>query len=167
MEFKEIYTANFKRIFAYILAKMQNRTAAEDVCTIAWQHAFDRFDQYDRSKGVIEQWLFAIAKNEIRKYYRLKYIKSFFSLDLFEYSFKEESRPDEEYANSLQKQQLFDALNTLTENEREVLTLKYYSDLNNREIAKITKLSESNVGTLALRAKQKVKRILGDEDEEI
>jgi RNA polymerase sigma-70 factor (ECF subfamily) len=45
----------------------------------------------------------------------------------------------------------------LPERERELISLKYGADLNNREIAAITGLTESNVGTLLSRVLQRLR----------
>ena len=56
----------------------------------------------------------------------------------------------------------------LPEREREVLALKYGADLNNREIARLRGLSESNVGTMLHRSIQalRLKWFEGDEFKE-
>ena len=45
----------------------------------------------------------------------------------------------------------------LTERERELIALRYGGDINNRLIAKLTGLSESNVGVILHRAVQTLK----------
>ena len=49
---------------------------------------------------------------------------------------------------------LAELLTRLPAREREILALKYGADMTNRDIAKITKLSESNVGTILHRTLQ-------------
>jgi len=53
--------------------------------------------------------------------------------------------------------QLSSLLANLPERERELVSLKFGADLNNREISVITRLSESNVGTLLSRILQKLR----------
>jgi len=43
-------------------------------------------------------------------------------------------------------------LKALSERERSLVALKYGAELNNREIARLTGLSETNVGTILFRA---------------
>jgi RNA polymerase sigma factor (sigma-70 family) len=53
--------------------------------------------------------------------------------------------------------QLSHLLANLPERERELVSLKFGADLNNREISTITGLSESNVGTILSRVLQKLR----------
>jgi RNA polymerase sigma-70 factor (ECF subfamily) len=49
-------------------------------------------------------------------------------------------------------------INQLPERERDIVTLKYGADLNNRQIACLLQLSESNVGTILHRTIKKLRR---------
>ena len=57
---------------------------------------------------------------------------------------------------------LLGALATLADRERDLLALKFQSGLNNRQIAQMTGLSESNVGTIVNRALNKLRARLED-----
>ena len=54
-------------------------------------------------------------------------------------------------------QRLSNLLANLTERERELISLKFGADLNNRETSAITGLRESNVGTILNRVLQKLR----------
>ena len=158
MNFEEIYKQYFKRIFAYVCARTGNETTAEDVCLNIWQKVLDKFSSYDTEKGNIEQWLFTIARNETNSYFRLYFIKNFFSLtdkeDMFQH---QEPQPLENMALEEDKKLLAQCLQTLDKRERDLISLKFFSSLNNREIAKVSGLSESNVGTILKRSLDKIR----------
>ncbi|NOK64073.1 MAG: sigma-70 family RNA polymerase sigma factor [Chloroflexi bacterium AL-W] len=59
--------------------------------------------------------------------------------------------------------QLAALLDYLTDRERELIAFKYGSGLNNRQIARLTEMSESNVGTIIHRTVQKLRRAWEDE----
>lgn len=56
------------------------------------------------------------------------------------------------------KNKLTASLETLNARERDLITLKFYSEMTNREIAKLSGLSESNVGTILYRAMEKLRQ---------
>ncbi|MDE7431293.1 MAG: FliA/WhiG family RNA polymerase sigma factor [Lachnospiraceae bacterium] len=60
------------------------------------------------------------------------------------------------------KQQLADALTTLTEKERKVILLYYYEELTLKEISIVLEVSESRVSQLHTKALQKMRAKLGD-----
>ena len=149
MNFEEIYKQYFKRIFAYVYARVVNATAAEDICLNIWQKVLDKFSSFSDSKGNIEQWLFTIARNETNSYFRLYFIKNFFSLTDKEDSYQhKEQTPLENLTLEEDKKLLAQCLQTLNKREKDLISLKFFSSLNNREIAKVSGLSESNVGTI-------------------
>ena len=60
--------------------------------------------------------------------------------------------PESDAARASDLRHLAELAMGLSEREREVIALKYGAELNNRQIAALTGLSESNVGTLLHRA---------------
>lgn len=60
------------------------------------------------------------------------------------------------------KEMLVEALQTLTEKEREVITLYYYEEMTLKEISQILSVSESRVSQLHTKALKKIKNWLGD-----
>jgi RNA polymerase sigma-70 factor (ECF subfamily) len=55
---------------------------------------------------------------------------------------------------------LQNALKSLSGREKDLISLKFYSAMNNRQIAAVSGLSESNVGTILNRATMKLKTML-------
>ena len=72
------------------------------------------------------------------------------------------SSPEEELDQSELKQMLADALDNLTEQERNVVLFYYYEDLTQKEIATVLSVTESRVSQLHTRALQKMRGVLGD-----
>lgn len=158
MNFEETYKKYFKRVFAYVCARAGNETTAEDICLNIWQKVFDKFSSFDNSKGNIEQWLFTIARNEVNSYFRLYFIKNFFSLTGNEELHQaHETQPLENLAIEEDKKLLAQCLQALDKREKDIIGLKFFSGLNNREIAKVSGLSESNVGTILKRSLDKIR----------
>lgn len=158
MSFEEIYKQYFKRVLAYVFARTANETTAEDICLNIWQKVLDKFSSFDSNKGNIEQWLFTVARNETNSYFRLYFIKNFFSLTGNEEVHQQhEPQPLENMALEEDKKLLAQCLQTLDKRERDLISLKFFSSLNNREIAKVSGLSESNVGTILKRSLDKIR----------
>jgi len=61
--------------------------------------------------------------------------------------------------------ELFEAINALDERSQKVVILKYWSDLNNKEIAETLGLSASNVGVILFRAMGELKKRLEKPEE--
>lgn len=158
MNFEEIYSHLFKRVLAYIVSRTGNLTAAEDIACRTWQKAWDKKHQFNHEKGTPEQWIFTIARNEVNKYFRFWQLKKFFSLSQQEENIiSREKTPLAALQHNENKQALMAALQVLSQRELDLLALKFQSTLNNRQIAGVTGLSESNVGTILNRAITKLR----------
>jgi len=158
MNFEEVYERLFNKVFAYIRSRVRAAEQAEDIAARTWQKVWDKQQQFDARRGLPEQWIFTIARNEVNKQYRWYALKRLFSM-------KEEIIPDAKTpleALSLQERQtyLYYALQKLPQREQDLLSLKFYSGLNNRQIARLVGISESNVGTIVNRALQKLRAVL-------
>ena len=158
MNFEEIYQNLFKRILAYIVSRTGNRDIAEDIACRTWQKAWNKQYQFNNQKGTPEQWIFTIARNEVNKHFRFWQLKRFFSLTEQEENTTSSDKMPLDLLEQQEKQKkLVEALKFLSDRERDLVSLKFQSMLNNRQIATITHLSESNVGTILNRAINKLR----------
>ncbi len=160
--FEALYDTYFKPVYAYVLARVRNAAAAEDICAGTWRKCYEHFGSFDESKGSFAQWLFTIARNETTMYWRLFWVKNVFSLadEHTDFLPGRDPTPQETLEASVFRADLLRALQKLSNKERDLISLKFYSGLNNRQIAAVTRLSESNVGTILHRAAQKLRRCM-------
>ena len=163
MDFEQFYNTYFNRVFAYIRSRSSSAQHAEEAASIVWQKVYKNFDSYDSAKGLPEQWLFTTARNTLNSLFRYYKIRSFISLEFLEEMF---SSGEKDTLSKMQGDEdcalLFKALAQLSKQEKDLVALKYYSGLNNREIAKMTGLGESNVGTILNRCTGKLRELLED-----
>lgn len=71
-------------------------------------------------------------------------------------------QPDVAVEKEELKKKIAEALDTLTEKEKYVITLYYYEDMTLKEISRVLEVSESRVSQLHTRSVQKLKERLGD-----
>lgn len=157
MNFDEIYVRLFKPILAYVRGRMNRPDAAEEVCARIWQKAWSKREQFDPQKGVVDQWIFGIARNEVNKYFGFWQWKRFFSLEEEQSYTAQEPTPLEQLQEQEKNQVLLRALQILNARERDLISFKFFADFNNRQIAHMTGMSESNVGTTLSRAIHKLR----------
>lgn len=161
MIFEQTYKAFFKIIFSYIMTRVRDDNTARDIAALTWQKALKNFDTFDENKGNMSQWLFTIARNEINMYFRLYYVRKFLSLTGFEDSnLSDEKGIEDKLIDNQEKEILLGAMEKLNKREQDIIALKFYSGLNNRQIAEVTNVSESNVGTITNRGMRKLRAFL-------
>jgi RNA polymerase sigma-70 factor (ECF subfamily) len=141
--FAALYAATRDSVHAYVLGVVRDRHAAEEVVALVFERAWRRRDRIDPSRGDARTWLFGIARNaaldELR---RLRRHAAPTESSVLARLAGQEPVDDED-----QRLDVRSAVAALPAGARELVALKFWSGLNNREIAAVTGLSESNVGT--------------------
>jgi len=149
VDWDTIYTSELSRIYNYFLYRVFDREIAQDLTATTFERAWKTRSNYSAVVASPSTWLVGIARNVYREHVRKNKVTAFLpqdeqlasNLDV-ERDFQEQQ--DKEFLQSL--------LLKLSKREQDLLALKFGAGLTNREIARITKFSESNVGTILHRA---------------
>lgn len=157
--FVELYDRYSSRVYAYCRKVMPTREGAEDL----YQETFFRF--YNKITTDYEivniiGYLITIARNLCLNYQRDK--KSFVSVEdispIDEYKSLSEVGEDNQIEE--QSQMVLMALDLLEPNEKEILLMKYYANMNYNEIAEVTGQSANSMRVKIHRAKEKIRGLL-------
>jgi RNA polymerase sigma-70 factor (ECF subfamily) len=161
IDWKEVYLENLPRIYNYLRFRIGDYLIAEDLTSSTFEKAWKSRNQYRREISAFSTWLFAIASNLAIDYFR----KQRMGVDLSQLDAQGSAQSAEEVSEqNAQYAHLLLLLEKLSSRERELFALKHGADLTNRQIATLTGLSESNVGTILYRiAKQIRAKLDGDE----
>ncbi len=133
-------------LIGYAVGFLHDVDRARDVV----QDTFIRLHQQDMEKvsGGLKTWLFTVCRNRALDVLRKE--KRIVSLEEEKLAQMPASRrtPIERVDLEERVSQLKESLNRLSENQREVILLKFEQGLSYEEIAEVTQLSSSNVGFL-------------------
>ncbi|AIQ39630.1 sigma-70 family RNA polymerase sigma factor [Paenibacillus sp. FSL R7-0297] len=157
LQFAAIFETYYKRIFNYIAYRVSCRYTAEDLASQVFEKTLSKLSGYSMEKAPLEVWLFAIARNVVNDYYRSRARHRFFSLDTLRELVSGKKEPEALILDSERSDRLNRALDTLSAKERNIIALKFGADLKNTEIARVTGISESNVGVILYRSMRKLK----------
>ena len=147
--FKELYTLYFPRIYAYINYRVGRVQDAEDLVASTFLKATERLGQFEwRGNGSFAAWLFRIARDHVVDFYRRdgKVPKSV-SIDELPEIKSDSVLPDDA---ALQKEKfayLRQLIGTLSARRQEIITLRFFGGLRNKEIAGILGLDERTVAS--------------------
>lgn len=106
----------------------------------------------------VEGWLFTVTRNRALDYVRKH--SRIIAMPLPEDRQSEDPGPDELLASQDAADWLLKLLDALTPNQREVIRLKFQSDLSYKEISDITGLSVTNVGFILHVGLKKLRTLL-------
>jgi RNA polymerase sigma-70 factor, ECF subfamily len=154
-----IYESEISRIYNYFLYKVCDRDHAQDLTAITFERAWKARAQYQARLASPGTWLLGIARNILREDLRRnKVINN--KEDLLDEKEKLPSKEDVEanFEEQQDKVLLQNLLLKLPEREHDLLALKYGGGLSNREISKVTGLSETNVGSILHRTVTTLRR---------
>jgi len=158
--FEQYYPA----VFRYFRYRGADADTANDLASATFEQALKNLSRYDPRKAQIQTWLFAIAHNLGLNHWKANKHTAPLAEDL-----PVPDYPSLEQALILiqDKEQILQALQSLDGRAHEILALKFGGQLTNRQIAELTKLSESNVGVILDSALLKLRILLANTQPEL
>jgi len=147
-DWDRLYAEQLPRIYNYFRYRV-GADDAEDLTSETFGKAWRARHTYRRDLGAFTTWLYAIARNVAIDHFRRHVPLE--SLDRAAH-IAAPGNPEEDAVRASDAARLAALLTSLGERERELLALRYGAGLTNRTIAKLSGLSESNVGTILHRA---------------
>ena len=160
--FAGLYDEFMPKVFRYIHCKVNDEQLTEDLTSMVFEKALVNFASYSRDKAAFSTWIFSIARNTVIDHYRTAARRQHVPLDEAEDTPSGEPSPEEQSEQRAEKECLLRCLGGLSQPDREIIGLKFGAELNNREIARMLGLSESNVGVRLFRAVKKLREGFDD-----
>ncbi len=150
-DFEELYRVELPRIYNYFRYRVGDGPAAEDLTSETFEKAWRNRWRYRRDLAAFSTWVFTIARRVAQDHYRRK-------RDDLPLEQAVEPLAHVNVEDLIEQQADFARLSVLlarlADRERELVALKYAAGLTNRAIARLSGLSESNVGVILHRAMQ-------------
>jgi len=159
---ESVYNQYYKNVYNYIAFRINNHFDAEELASLVFEKAIGAWGRYNPAFPM-EAWLIGIAKNTVTDYLRSKRRRQFASLDEIVNFASLSKQPDEVAVFNEQNRALMVAMSKLKDRERQILSLKFATDLKYHEIAKQMGAGESNVRVTAHRALKKLRKLLEEE----
>lgn len=130
----QLWDALTPKLYGYLVNTLRDKTLAEDMLQATWLKAITALPRFQLRGSPFSAWLFAIAKNECRQYWRKAKSETDFSAIDKEPSVDDRGMEDDKIA-------VDQILDQLAEDDRELLRLRYIADLPLNDIAKILNIN--------------------------
>jgi RNA polymerase sigma factor (sigma-70 family) len=158
--FASYYDRHFAPVYNYIRARVVDADLADDLTSQTFEKALRAFGTFDPARGAFAPWILTIAHNTVVNHWRDARETP---LDAILEPPSPALSPERSVEQNEEKAALFRALLSLDDRSREIVALKFFARLTNREIAEVTSLTESNVGVILYRALHSLEQTLGKE----
>ena len=135
--FEQLLKKYERPLYAFIFRYVNEKQTAEDLFQQIWIKVLRALDSYDE-RGKFGSWLFGIANNNCIDYLRSKAVSSkddFASEQGLDQFANHDVLPDEALLQGEQHRWLEEAIQTLPDDQKEVLLLRLYSEMPFKEIA--------------------------------
>jgi RNA polymerase sigma-70 factor (ECF subfamily) len=153
-DWEAVFAEQLPRIYNFFRYRVGDGPDAEDLTSATFERAWRARHRYRRDVAGFGTWLHAIARNLAVDHHRSK--RRHEPLEAAE-NVSAGRTPEEIGAQRSDFERLGRLLEALEARERELVALKYGAQLTNRAIARLTGLSESNVGTILHRTVGKLR----------
>lgn len=130
----ELFETHHDKVVRYIFARVGNMAQAEDMCGDVFAKAVEALDNFQWRSIPIEAWIFRIAHNIVIDYYR-KNSKSR-NLPIEAAANKVGMSTQDQVDINLEIKELAGALDVLTEQQRNILALRFGAGMSSEEVAK-------------------------------
>ncbi|NIK78614.1 RNA polymerase sigma-70 factor (ECF subfamily) [Paenibacillus castaneae] len=157
----------YKQIYAYLYRKTSSAHTAYDLTQDVFIKLVQKLPSY-KSKGSFSSWLFTIAINCSRDYYRsAAYRQAAASSEYEEHlDLKQEESVSYIFERNESRKLLKQAVKDLPDIQSEAILLKYYHDMKIKEIAAITSTNENTVKARLRQGLDKLRKMLGRDEHE-
>lgn len=151
--FGQLYDAYMERIYRFVYFRVEDQQTAEDITSQVFLKAWGNLDRFRFSRTPYLAWLYTIAHNAVIDHYRTRKVAT--ALDDVQLSQPDHSEAVEnEIDLTVEMQSVKSALQTLTDDQQKVLTLKFIEGMSNNEIARHLGKREGAIRALQMRGLQ-------------
>lgn len=171
--FNTIYNQNKTLVYNLSLSYVQNIEDAEEITQDVFLKVYQSLENF-KSHSTVSTWIYRITINKSLDYIKKKNSKKRFYVfgkkSENEYAYLSASNfnhPGIELEDKENSKILFEAINSLTENQKTAFILSKIEELSNPEIAVIMNTSISSIESLVFRAKKALQEKLETKFENI
>lgn len=156
--FADLYEANFERVYAFIVRRVQDRSLAEDLTSEVFHHALANLSRFEWRGVPFAVWLYRIAANAIADAWRRSSNRDHDSASL-------DNLDQSNWPEIERRAALFQLVNRLPEDQRSVIIQRFVEQKSIRDIAKDFGRSEGAIKQLQFRALENLRAQAGGRHE--
>ena len=160
--FGRLFDEYHEPVFRFIANRVNRPSDAEDLTQLVFVKALEALPRYE-SRGIpFGGWLFRLARNAVIDFVRTSHEHADLAQSVERPT--QEAGPDEMAVTRQEIDAVGAALSSLTDDQRDVIVLRFFAGLSARETAEVMGKQEGTVRGLQFRAIAALRRQLGIEE---
>ncbi len=166
--YAELYQRYVVKIYRYIYFKVGSRDETEDLTSQTFLKAWDAIGDYEWRNHPFGAWLFRIAHNLVVDHHRAR--RDHVTLDdatpqLEGRTSRDALRPEQVLGEMITMERVRRAIGRLTEEQQQVLILRFFDELSTGEVAEIMGKNSGAIRGLQFRALSALRELLHREQD--
>lgn len=155
-----LYDLYAPKIFNYIYHRLSDPNVAEDLTAQVFLRMVEAIDSDKGWRTSFSGWIYRITHNLVVDHYRKRSRAEFANIDETPNIPARRGDPFQTTAALLDSDELLRAINMLTEEQAQVITLRFLESYSITEVAEIMDKSEGSIKALQYRAVSSLRRIM-------
>ncbi|OGE81067.1 MAG: hypothetical protein A2826_00695 [Candidatus Doudnabacteria bacterium RIFCSPHIGHO2_01_FULL_43_23] len=155
--FMALYQDFFPKISRFVGVRVSHKQTTEDLTAEIFVKAWQYLQSEERIAS-FSSWIFTVARNRVIDYYRTK--KSFSDIFELENLLEYEDNIVEAIDLGIASKEFLQVLGSLTDDQQQVIRLKFLEGLDNEEISAIIDKSSGSIRVIQHRAITSLKKLL-------
>ncbi len=155
-----LYDEYYDKIAHYVYVRIGDKTEAEDIAGEVFLKALESLRSYQERGIPMQAWLFKIAHNLVVDHFRK--VSKHMTVPIEDVEIPAENDPVDTALINLEMGRVKTAMQELTEEQREVLRLRFFGGLTSREAGNILNKSDGAVREMQRAALIKLRQLLGE-----
>lgn len=154
MTYEAFYEQMHPQIVEYLRRKCANLHDAEDLAAECFIYCYQHWDDYDETKASRKTWLYMITRSRWKNYLRGR--RTLYTLDGLEEVIPDKDILGQAVWMTAVRDELARMLGELPERQREAVIFRYFTEMEDEEIARRMETTPGNVRILIHRGIKKM-----------
>ena len=159
--FGRIYDGYVERIYRFVFFRVDDQQTAEDITSQVFLKAWSNLDRFEFTRTPYIAWLYTIAHNTVIDHYRTRKITT--ALEDVQLSQPDDAEAVENQIDlTVEMKTIKTAMQSLTDDQQQVLHLRFIEGMSNTEIARQLGKREGAIRALQMRGLQALAKQLAE-----
>jgi RNA polymerase sigma-70 factor (ECF subfamily) len=154
---EELFDRYYDKVYRYAYYRLHNRCEAEDIASLVFVRVVEGLQHFQPDRGQFVSWLFRIAHNALVDLYRRQRIT--LTIEQVDDEHVIDTNADNHLVQTLEHESILRGLEELTDEQREVIVMRYVADLSYPEIAEALGKSQSTIRMTVHRALRRLREL--------